>query len=143
MENNWLFSRFIIDSEKKFITPFYKVSVYFIYPADLSPDLRGYQRRERLSYSLGEESLKNDDLLLTICYLKKGIDPTLKDKLVGSYLKSYLEDMNLIYDDVPCEIEDVKLFYYDSLGSEHNVSIPGIAHIKRRIIKVWKCKYDK
>lgn len=134
MENNWLFSRFIVDSEKKFITPFYKVSVYFTCG----------QRREKLSYSLGEESLKNDDLLLlTICYLKKGIDPTLKDKLVGSYLKSYLEDMNLIYDDVPCEIEDVKLFYYDSLGSEHNVSIPDIAHIKRRIIKVWKCKYDK
>ena len=135
MENNWLFSRFIVDSEKKFITPYYKVSVYFTY---------GYLRREKLSYSLGEESLKNDNmLLLTICYLKKGIDPTLKDKLVGPYLKSYLEDMDLIYDDVPCEIKDVKLFYYDSLGSEHNVSIPDIAHIKRRIIKVWKCKYDK
>jgi len=129
MENNWLFSRFIVDSEKKFITPYYKVSVYFTYG----------QRRERLSYCLGEESLKTDNmLLLTICYLKKGIDPTLKDKLVGPYLKLYLEDMDLIYDDVPCEIEDVKLFYYDSLGSEHNVSIPDITHIKRRIIKVWK-----
>jgi hypothetical protein len=129
MENNWLFSRFIVDSEKKFITPYYKVSVYFTYG----------QRRERLSYNLGEGSLKTDNmLLLTICYLKKGIDPTLKDKLVGPYLKLYLEDMDLIYDNVPCEIEDVKLFYYDSLGSEHNVSIPDITHIKRRIIKVWK-----
>jgi hypothetical protein len=130
VENNWLFSRFTVDSEKKFITPYYKVSVYFTYG----------QRRERLSYNLGEESLKNDNrLLLTICYLKKGIDPTLKDKLVGPILKLYLEDMDLIYDDVPCEIEDVKLFYYDSLGLEHNVSIPDITHIKRRIIKVWKC----
>lgn len=139
MENNWLFSRFIVDSEKKFITPYYKVSVYFTYP-----DLRGHQKKERLSYSLGEESLKNADLLLlTMCYLKKGIDPTLKDKLVGPYLKSYLEDMDLIYDDVPCKIEDVKLFYYDPEGSEHNVSIPDIIHIKRRIIKVWRCMEGK
>jgi len=66
----------------------------------------------------------NDILGLIMYYLKYGNDKRLENKDIGSYVTKFLQEYDLIFDDVVCEIDDVRIFYIDRLFCRHIVEFP-------------------
>lgn len=110
-------------------TPYFEITVLFSFCG------RATIQHRSLCYNTSELSI-NDILGLILYYLKYGNDRQLENKDIGRYVTKFLEEHDLIFDDVVCEIDDVRIFYIDRLFCRHTVEFPTDLDINLVIEKI-------
>ena len=121
---------FVIGKRLENTAPYFEIVVSFSFCG------RATIQHRRLCYNYYDELSINDILGLILYYLKYGNDKQLKNKDIGSYVTKFLQDYDLIFDDVICEIEDVYIYYIDRLFCRHIVEFPTNLDINEIIEKI-------
>ena len=111
-------------------TPYFEITVSFSFCG------RATIQHRSLCYNYYDELSINDILGLILYYLKYGNDKRLENEDIGSYVTKFLQEYDLIFDDVICEIDDVRIFYIDRLFCRHIVEFPGNIEIDTVIKKI-------
>jgi len=110
-------------------------SPHFVINVVFSHSCKSGRSQECASYYSKDLTI-NDPLGLVLCYLKYGGDKDLENPEVGKFISEFLEERDLIFDDIKCRIESIEIIYVDRLSCLHEVNFPKIKDINEVIEKI-------